>query len=173
MKHFKSLITGLAAMLASFTVAAQTVNPPPNFFQQVSTWVTTPDSGNRGLETHSWRIELGPSTQSGVTVSDDFFVQHCQSNGFAELARFRNLGVGGTLLDAAGGVGWTMQHFDREITAYVLGGYRFDQSKPLGSVGLDGRIMIGNNTFTGIDAGLDFAKHMGVRARLTVLGFVW
>ena len=146
---------------------------PPSIISQTLSWITTPDTGNRALETYPWRLEMGPSTQSGVTVSDDLFLQHNQSNHISEVARFRNLGVGGTMLDAAGGGGYTIQWYDREITPYVMGGYRFDQSKPLVSIGADFRIMIGNNMFTGLDAGVDIARKMGVRVRLTVIGIAF
>jgi len=152
-------IIGLLLAAGLFTAQAQT-NQLPSIYNQVTTWLTTPDTNNLTLEKTLWRVQTGPATQSGVTISDDFLVQRNfkTNGGWGVLSLTRNAGIAGTVLCEEAGVGFSLNRYDLEATPFLIAGYRFDTSHIVGSAGAEVRHMLSANSFAGIGAQLDFAR---------------
>jgi hypothetical protein len=111
------------------------------------------------LENTSWRVETGPAVQGGVPISDNLLVQRNFTNKLAIISETRNASIGGTIVSQEAGVGYNLyQKYDTELTAYGIGGYRFDTHQLVGSIGADVRHMVNSVTYGAIGVQLDINK---------------
>lgn len=101
-------------------------------------------------------IAIGMAYQSGVNIASDldlrFDVYNIGTNGlgiFAESVT-RNAGVAGVIVSEQAGGGILYRHIDTELSAGVLGGYRFDTGGPAVTIYADVRKMMTENTYSGL-----------------------
>jgi hypothetical protein len=185
MKKINVLLATVLVISAAITASAQTTAPTPStsttnaivgLLGQFDTWLTTPDTNNTTLETTRYRVETGPALQNGATVSDDFFVQVNLTNGLSIVSETRNAAIAGTIVCQELGLGYNVyQKWDTEVTAYGIGGYRFDTSDPVGSIGVVVRHMLNKTMYVAPSVQYDFGGGKGNTSPLVMasVGFAF
>lgn len=134
-------------------------NALTGLWDQFTGWIASPDTNNLTLETTQWRVETGPAIQSGVAISDDFFIQRNFTNRLAAISETRNASIGGTIVSQEFGVGYNLyQKYDTELTPFLAGGYRFDKHEGVGSIGVVLRHMINKVAYIAPGIQLDVGK---------------
>jgi opacity protein-like surface antigen len=176
MKHniFKintlKLITVLAAMAAALASSGRaqesvtetnasggttTISNPQSFFGTVGSYFTTSNT-NLPFKGKA-EIGLGLAYQSGVNIASDFDARYkfavTTNSGVILESVTRNAGVGGIIVSEQAGVGYyyiPSATPDIELSAGLLGGYRFDVSQGAFTAYLDARKSLTANTFAGV-----------------------
>jgi hypothetical protein len=165
MKKIIATLTITSAIFCSFAIEAQTIqtnspSPLQGLINSGTAWLTTPDTNNVTLESTHFRVETGPAIQSGLTISDNLFAQYnFTSNRLAMISETRNASIGGTIVSEEVGIGYNLyQKYDTEITVFAVGGYRFDTSHDVFSVGATVRHMLNKVLYIAPGIQLDFGK---------------
>lgn len=132
-----------------------TINNPQTFFGTVGSYFTTSNTNLPFKGTAE--IALGMAYQSGVNIASDFDVRYkfavSTNSGVILESVTRNAGVNGVIVSEQAGVGYyyiPVATPDIELSAGLLGGYRFDASKAAFTAYLDARKSLTENTFAGV-----------------------
>lgn len=132
-----------------------TINNPQSFFASVGGYFT---SSNTNLPFKGTaEIALGMAYQSGVNIASDFDARYkfalTTSSGVLLESVTRNAGVAGLFVSEQAGLGYyylPVSTPDLELSAGLLGGYRFDVSHGAITAYLDARKSLTENTFAGV-----------------------
>ncbi len=132
-----------------------TVSNPQTFFGTVGSYFTTSNTNLPFKGTAE--IALGLAYQSGVNIASDFDVRYkfavTTNSGVILESVTRNAGVNGIIVSEQAGVGYyyiPVTTPDIELSAGLLGGYRFDVSRAALTAYLDARKSLTANTFAGV-----------------------
>ena len=149
-----------AAAAQSITVTnasggTTTINNPQSFFGSVGGYFT---SSNTNLPFKGTaEIALGMAYQSGVNIASDFDARYkfalTTNSGVLLESVTRNAGVDGVIVSEQAGIGYyyiPVSTPDLELSAGLLGGYRFDISQGAFTAYLDARKSLTENTFAGV-----------------------
>ena len=149
-----------AAAAQSITVTnasggTTTINNPQSFFGSVGGYFT---SSNTNLPFKGTaEIALGMAYQSGVNIASDFDARYkfalTTNSGVLLESVTRNAGVDGVIVSEQAGIGYyyiPVSTPDLELSAGLLGGYRFDVSQGAITGYLDARKSLTENTFAGV-----------------------
>ena len=149
-----------AAAAQSITVTnasggTTTINNPQSFFGSVGGYFT---SSNTNLPFKGTaEIALGMAYQSGVNIASDFDARYkfalTTNSGVLLESVTRNAGVDGVIVSEQAGIGYyyiPVSTPDLELSAGLLGGYRFDLSQGAFTAYLDARKSLTENTFAGV-----------------------
>ena len=149
-----------AAAAQSITVTnasggTTTINNPQSFFGSVGGYFT---SSNTNLPFKGTaEIALGMAYQSGVNIASDFDARYkfalTTNSGVLLESVTRNAGVDGVIVSEQAGIGYyyiPVSTPDLELSAGLLGGYRFDVSQGAFTAYLDARKSLTENTFAGV-----------------------
>ena len=149
-----------AAAAQSITVpnasgGTTTINNPQSFFGSVGGYFT---SSNTNLPFKGTaEIALGMAYQSGVNIASDFDARYkfaiTTNSGVLLESVTRNAGVDGVIVSEQAGIGYyyiPVSTPDLELSAGLLGGYRFDVSQGAFTAYLDARKSLTENTFAGV-----------------------
>jgi hypothetical protein len=149
-----------AAAAQSITVTnasggTTTINNPQSFFGSVGGYFT---SSNTNLPFKGTaEIALGMAYQSGVNIASDFDARYkfalTTNSGVLLESVTRNAGVDGVIVSEQAGIGYyyiPVSTPDLELSAGLLGGYRFDVSQGAFTAYLDARKSLTENTFAGM-----------------------
>lgn len=138
-------------------------SPPQTFFNSVSQYFTSSDPA---IPFHGIaEVGIGMAYQSGVNFGSDFDLRgkyEISANGtngtswgiYGESVT-RNAGVAGIIVSEQAGGGLYYDRYDLELSAGVLGGYRFDTAGPAFTAYADVRKNLTANTFAGTRLGLE------------------
>jgi hypothetical protein len=132
-----------------------TINNPQSFFASVGGYFT---SSNTNLPFKGTaEIALGMAYQSGVNIASDFDARYkfaiTTNSGVLLESVTRNTGVDGVIVSEQAGIGYyyiPVSTPDLELSAGLLGGYRFDVSQGAFTAYLDARKSLTENTFAGV-----------------------
>ena len=132
-----------------------TINNPQSFFASVGGYFT---SSNTNLPFKGTaEIALGMAYQSGVNIASDFDARYkfaiTTNSGVLLESVTRNAGVDGVIVSEQAGIGYyyiPVSTPDLELSAGLLGGYRFDVSQGAFTAYLDARKSLTENTFAGV-----------------------
>lgn len=130
-------------------------NYPQSFFGSVGDYFT---SSNTNLPFKgAAEIGLGLAYQSGVNIASDFDARYKfglkTNSGVILESVTRNAGVNGVIVSEQAGVGYyyiPVATPDIELSAGLLGGYRFDAAQAAFTGYLDARKSLTANTFAGL-----------------------
>jgi hypothetical protein len=149
-----------AAAAQSITVTnasggTTTINNPQSFFGSVGGYFT---SSNTNLPFKGTaEIALGMAYQSGVNIASDFDARYkfalTPNSGVLLESVTRNAGMDGVIVSEQAGIGYyyiPVSTPDLELSAGLLGGYRFDVSQGAFTAYLDVRKSLTENTFAGV-----------------------
>jgi hypothetical protein len=149
-----------AAAAQSLTVTnasggTTTINNPQSFFGSVGGYFT---SSNTNLPFKGTaELALGMAYQSGVNIASDFDARYkfaiTTNSGVLLESVTRNAGVDGVIVSEQAGIGYyyiPASTPDLELSAGLLGGYRFDVSQAAFTAYLDARKSLTENTFAGV-----------------------
>ncbi|MGA2871531.1 MAG: hypothetical protein ABSF34_20505, partial [Verrucomicrobiota bacterium] len=149
-----------AAAAQSITVTnasggTTTISNPQSFFGSVGGYFT---SSNTNLPFKGTaEIALGMAYQSGVNIASDFDARYkfalTTNSGVLLESVTRNAGVDGVIVSEQAGIGYyyiPVSTPDLELSAGLLGGYRFDVSQGAFTAYLDARKSLTENTFAGM-----------------------
>ena len=131
------------------------VSNPQSFFGSVGSYFT---SSNTNLPIKGTaEIALGMAYQSGVNIASDFDARYkfavTTNSGVILESVTRNAGVDGIIVSEQAGVGYyyiPVSTPDIELSAGLLGGYRFDVSRAAFTAYFDARKSLTANTFAGV-----------------------
>ena len=135
-------------------------NNPQTFFGTVGNYLTTsnPNLPIRGQA----EVALGLAYQSGVNIASDFSARYKLSVTTNSGAIFesvtRNAGINGVIVSEQAGLGYFYRpaaNPDIELSAGLLGGYRFDTRSAAFTAYLDARKSLTPNTFAGLRMGFE------------------
>ena len=135
-------------------------NNPQTFFGTVGNYLTTsnPNLPIRGQA----EVALGLAYQSGVNIASDFSARYKLSVTTNSGAIFesvtRNAGINGVIVSEQAGLGYYYRPAaspDIELSAGLLGGYRFDTRSAAFTAYLDVRKSLTPNTFAGLRIGFE------------------
>ena len=149
---------GVAAQSITVTNASggtTTINNPQSFFGSVGGYFT---SSNTNLPFKGTaEIALGMAYQSGVNIASDFDARYkfalTTNSGVLLESVTRNAGVDGVIVSEQAGIGFyyiPVSTPDLELSAGLLGGYRFDVSQGAITAYLDARKSLTENAFAGV-----------------------
>jgi hypothetical protein len=132
-----------------------TISNPQSFFGSVGGYFT---SSNTNLPFKGTaEIALGMAYQSGVNIASDFDARYkfaiTTNSGVLLESATRNAGVDGVIVSEQAGIGYyyiPVSTPDLELSAGLLGGYRFDISQGAFTAYLDARKSLTENTFAGV-----------------------
>jgi hypothetical protein len=145
----------LQAQSLASTNTPPPVNNPQTFFGSVGNYLTTsnPNLPIRGQA----EIGLGMAYQSGVNIASDFSARYKLSvttnSGVLLESVTRNAGINGVIVSEQVGPGYYYVPAttpDIELSAGLLGGYRFDTRSAAFTAYLDARKSLTQNTFAGL-----------------------
>ena len=160
--HLLIITTALpfAAAAQSITITnasggTTTINNPQSFFGSVGGYFT---SSNTNLPFKGTaEIALGMAYQSGVNIASDFDARYkfalTPNSGILLESVTRNAGVDGVIVSEQAGIGYyylPVSTPDLELSAGLLGGYRFDVSQGAITAYFDARKSLTENTFAGV-----------------------
>jgi hypothetical protein len=160
--HLLIIIAALpfAAAAQSITVTnasggTTTISNPQSFFGSIGGYFT---SSNTNLPFKGTaEIALGMAYQSGVNIASDFDARYkfalTPNSGVLLESVTRNAGVDGVIVSEQAGIGYyyiPVSTPDLELSAGLLGGYRFDVSQAAFTAYLDARKSLTENTFAGV-----------------------
>jgi hypothetical protein len=152
----------ISPLQAQSLATTNTNTPPPvdnpqTFFGTVGNYLTTsnPNLPIRGRA----EIALGMAYQSGVNIASDFSARYKLSvttnsdSGVLLESVTRNAGINGVIVSEQAGLGYYYLPSttpDIELSAGLLGGYRFDTRSAAFTAYLDARKSLTPNTFAGL-----------------------
>jgi hypothetical protein len=151
--HAQSLSSTNAA--TGGTESFSTAPNPQTFFGTVGDYVTSsnPNLPIRGQA----EIALGLAYQSGVNIASDFSARYkitvSTNSGVLLESVTRNAGINGVIVSEQAGLGYyyiPVTTPDIELSAGLLGGYRFDTRSAAFTAYLDVRKSLTQNTFAGL-----------------------
>jgi hypothetical protein len=131
------------------------ISSPQSFFGSVGSYFT---SSNPSLPIKGTaEIALGMAYQSGVNIASDFDARYkfavTTNSGVILESVTRNAGVDGVIVSEQAGIGYyyiPAATPDIELSAGLLGGYRFNASQAAFTAYFDARKSLTENTFAGV-----------------------
>jgi hypothetical protein len=151
------LVIAAAALLLVATAKSQelSTNEPSTFIATVGNYFSS-SNPNLPIAGHA-EIALGMAYQSGVNIASDFDARYkiaiSTNSGVILESVTRNAGIDGIIVSEQAGVGFYYIPEgtpDIELSAGLLGGYRFDNSTAAFTAYVDIRKSLTQNTFAGL-----------------------
>lgn len=148
----KKLILTLV-MAAAFVAGAQAqTSPEQTFFNSVGDYFTSFNTNLLTFQKNKFEVWTGVAYQQNVDVANvlgvDFDVK--KGGGFYVEGTMANAGIAGTVLNLAGGGGYSIVKYDTRLSFGVNGGYDFQIKQPIVEIYGDVRKSLTENTFAGL-----------------------
>lgn len=158
----KKIVLSLMLVLSAVVAQAQTnqvPTTPADFIANAKDYLT---SFNTNLSWSSTKVDLWTAVnyQNGLQVSDELGASYdfsiATNLAIAPEVVVRNAGIGGTIVDAIGGIGISYEHYDTKVTLYADGGDSLSASTPLVEIGARIKKKMTVSTYTGLGISYQF-----------------